>query len=527
MFRLIQLGTPLDQQDAEGLGRIREGIQKMNAPPKQTLTAKRALLWIAHWRRTGFSHCTKLVPVKSHNDFFRPLVKIGVVWLNRNPFCNLGETPFLPWCEHTRLVCDRGVAEFVPLYIGRKHQYLLLRTYFCKVQALVSSWQTAADLGSSCACANCCLWTCGQGGTQNKELNKAITACRSTAFDTEEVASFENLATQCSLEPQTTSHQSYWTFQKDTLPQMPEATADKHRDTLSLRWQVMIVSQSYFIPENSNWSSPGRDTMIREHVRNCGRARSSGCVVGLEMMGAVFVVHFIRLLGGLMKSSEQGTISLVPQAENKRVFQKRYIASSPGCVEAANKGLHGRLWFGNLSLLLAQEHRDMHLPFKYPAKNELLVPVPASCRAGNMQVWTLIAGEILGCKRNLEVVLSLNASWEYEHRLPGLNGTWRDKCRRIEWDLSVIKINSPPGVAQQICMPLKDSERPKIDVWCTRQVQSFQELPVMAPKFLTRRVASLDLSIRCMAPIVFRQAVRQWNFKLSWQSTVGTAQCWN
>ncbi len=28
---------------------------------------------------TGFSHCTKIVPVKSHNDFSRPLVKKGVV----------------------------------------------------------------------------------------------------------------------------------------------------------------------------------------------------------------------------------------------------------------------------------------------------------------------------------------------------------------------------------------------------------------------------------------------------------------
>ncbi len=29
--------------------------------------------------RTGFSHCTKMVPVKSHNDFSRPLVEKGVV----------------------------------------------------------------------------------------------------------------------------------------------------------------------------------------------------------------------------------------------------------------------------------------------------------------------------------------------------------------------------------------------------------------------------------------------------------------
>ncbi len=30
-------------------------------------------------RKTGFSHCTKTVPVKSHNDFSRHLVEKGVV----------------------------------------------------------------------------------------------------------------------------------------------------------------------------------------------------------------------------------------------------------------------------------------------------------------------------------------------------------------------------------------------------------------------------------------------------------------
>ncbi len=35
---------------------------------------------------TGFSHYTKMVPVKSHNDFSRHLVEKGVVWLNRNLF---------------------------------------------------------------------------------------------------------------------------------------------------------------------------------------------------------------------------------------------------------------------------------------------------------------------------------------------------------------------------------------------------------------------------------------------------------
>ena len=32
-----------------------------------------------HASPTGFSHCTKMVPVKSHNDFSRPLVENGVV----------------------------------------------------------------------------------------------------------------------------------------------------------------------------------------------------------------------------------------------------------------------------------------------------------------------------------------------------------------------------------------------------------------------------------------------------------------
>ncbi len=37
-------------------------------------------------KKTGFSHCTKIVPVKSHNDFSRPLVEKGVLGLNRNLF---------------------------------------------------------------------------------------------------------------------------------------------------------------------------------------------------------------------------------------------------------------------------------------------------------------------------------------------------------------------------------------------------------------------------------------------------------
>ncbi len=38
---------------------------------------------------TGFSHCTKMVPVKSHNDFPRPLVENGVVGFHRNPICKV------------------------------------------------------------------------------------------------------------------------------------------------------------------------------------------------------------------------------------------------------------------------------------------------------------------------------------------------------------------------------------------------------------------------------------------------------
>ncbi len=36
-------------------------------------------LGVCHAVRTGFSHCTKMFPVKSHNDFWRPLVEKGVV----------------------------------------------------------------------------------------------------------------------------------------------------------------------------------------------------------------------------------------------------------------------------------------------------------------------------------------------------------------------------------------------------------------------------------------------------------------
>ncbi len=35
--------------------------------------------------KTGFSHCTKMVPVTSQNDFSRPLVEKGGEGLNRNP----------------------------------------------------------------------------------------------------------------------------------------------------------------------------------------------------------------------------------------------------------------------------------------------------------------------------------------------------------------------------------------------------------------------------------------------------------
>ncbi len=38
---------------------------------------------MSHFQRrhpkTGFSHCTKIVPVKSYNDLLRPLVEKGVV----------------------------------------------------------------------------------------------------------------------------------------------------------------------------------------------------------------------------------------------------------------------------------------------------------------------------------------------------------------------------------------------------------------------------------------------------------------
>ncbi len=61
-------------------------------------------------KRTGFSHCTKMVPVKSHNDFARPLVEKRVVWLNRNPFCKV-RTHFYHDATTHDWWCDLRVVE--------------------------------------------------------------------------------------------------------------------------------------------------------------------------------------------------------------------------------------------------------------------------------------------------------------------------------------------------------------------------------------------------------------------------------
>ncbi len=60
---------------------------------------------------TGFSHCTKMVPVKSHNVFSRYLIEKGVVWLNRNPFCAV-RTHFYHASTNDRF-CERRVVEWV------------------------------------------------------------------------------------------------------------------------------------------------------------------------------------------------------------------------------------------------------------------------------------------------------------------------------------------------------------------------------------------------------------------------------
>ncbi len=52
--------------------------------------------------KTGFSHCTKMVSVKPHNDFSRPLVDKRVVWFNRNHFCEMRTHSF-----HNASTCDR------------------------------------------------------------------------------------------------------------------------------------------------------------------------------------------------------------------------------------------------------------------------------------------------------------------------------------------------------------------------------------------------------------------------------------
>ncbi len=51
-----------------------------------------------------------MVTVKSHNDFWRPLVEKGVVWLNRNHFCKVRTHFYHDAIKHERF-CDRGVVE--------------------------------------------------------------------------------------------------------------------------------------------------------------------------------------------------------------------------------------------------------------------------------------------------------------------------------------------------------------------------------------------------------------------------------
>ncbi len=55
---------------------------------------------------TGFSHCTKMVPVKSHNFFSRPKASKSRV-ISQEPFL-CSENLFLPRCEHMREVSECG-----------------------------------------------------------------------------------------------------------------------------------------------------------------------------------------------------------------------------------------------------------------------------------------------------------------------------------------------------------------------------------------------------------------------------------
>ncbi len=57
--------------------------------------------------RTGFSHCRKMVLVKTH-DFSRPLVEKGVVRLNRNPYDKV-RTHFYHDASTHDWFCDRRV----------------------------------------------------------------------------------------------------------------------------------------------------------------------------------------------------------------------------------------------------------------------------------------------------------------------------------------------------------------------------------------------------------------------------------
>ena len=59
-------------------------------------------------RKTGFSHCTKVVPVKSHNEFFETFGQEKSCVISQEPFCEV-KTHFHHDVSTHNWLCDRRV----------------------------------------------------------------------------------------------------------------------------------------------------------------------------------------------------------------------------------------------------------------------------------------------------------------------------------------------------------------------------------------------------------------------------------
>ncbi len=98
---------PFNTQDPESTfgqqqSRSQRSCQRL---PRSTsvLTALKVML--------EFTHAGNIIPVKSHNDFWRPSVEKGVVWLNRNKFFSVWTHFYNNDVTRTMRLCDCSVAE--------------------------------------------------------------------------------------------------------------------------------------------------------------------------------------------------------------------------------------------------------------------------------------------------------------------------------------------------------------------------------------------------------------------------------